>query len=97
MLVYRIIIYENNLCFLLLAGRNGDMRLTDDREMSGDDVAGLWTGYHNALGLKKSTPPSAREQSVSMETVFRGVTPCSLIEVYRRFRGACCLHHQGDQ
>ncbi|XP_021918278.1 nucleolar protein 4-like isoform X3 [Zootermopsis nevadensis] len=44
-------------------GRNGDMRLTDDREMSGDDVAGLWTGYHNALGLKKSTPPGAREQS----------------------------------
>jgi hypothetical protein len=21
--------------------------------------------------------------------------PCSLIEVYRRFRGTCCLHHQG--
>jgi hypothetical protein len=21
--------------------------------------------------------------------------PCSLVEVYRRFRGACCLHHQG--
>jgi hypothetical protein len=24
------------------------------------------------------------------------VAPCNLIEVYRRFRGACCLHHQGD-
>jgi hypothetical protein len=23
------------------------------------------------------------------------VAPCSLLEVYRRFRGACCLHHQG--
>jgi hypothetical protein len=22
---------------------------------------------------------------------------CSLVEVYRRFRGACCLHHQGDE
>ena len=32
--------------------------------MSGDDVTGLWPGYHNALGLKKSTPPGAREQSV---------------------------------
>jgi hypothetical protein len=21
---------------------------------------------------------------------------CSLTEVYRHFRGACCLHHQGD-
>jgi hypothetical protein len=24
------------------------------------------------------------------------VAPCSLVEVYRCFRGACCLHHQGD-
>jgi hypothetical protein len=24
------------------------------------------------------------------------VEPCSLVEVYRRFRGTCCLHHQGD-
>jgi hypothetical protein len=27
-------------------------------------------------------------------TVFWVVTHCSLVEVYRRFRGACCLHHQ---
>jgi hypothetical protein len=59
------VVYENVLCCLLVAGRNGDIRLTDDREMAGDDVAGLWTGYHNALGLKKSTPPGSREQSVS--------------------------------
>jgi hypothetical protein len=29
-------------------------------------------------------------------TVFWGVAPCSLIEVYQRFTGACCLHHQGS-
>jgi hypothetical protein len=29
--------------------------------------------------------------------VFWVVAPCSLVEVYRRFRGACCLHHQGMQ
>jgi hypothetical protein len=29
--------------------------------------------------------------------VFWVVAPCSLVEVYQRFRGACCLHHQGDQ
>jgi hypothetical protein len=29
--------------------------------------------------------------------LFRVVAPCSLVEVYRRFRGACCLHHQGDE
>jgi hypothetical protein len=28
--------------------------------------------------------------------VFWVVAPCSLVEVYRRFRGPCCLHHQGD-
>jgi hypothetical protein len=33
--------------------------------------------------------------SVKM-AVFWVVAPCSLVEVYRRFRGACCLHYQGD-
>jgi hypothetical protein len=26
--------------------------------------------------------------------VFWVVAPCSLVEVYQRFRGTCCLHHQ---
>jgi hypothetical protein len=26
--------------------------------------------------------------------VFRVVAPCSLVDVYRRLRGACYLHHQ---
>jgi hypothetical protein len=31
--------------------------------------------------------------SVCMKiAVFWVVGPCSLVEVYRRFRGACCLH-----
>jgi hypothetical protein len=29
-------------------------------------------------------------------TVFWDVAPCSLVEVDRRFRGAYCLHIQGD-
>jgi hypothetical protein len=29
--------------------------------------------------------------------IFWVVAPCSLVEVYRRFRGPCCLHHQGDE
>jgi hypothetical protein len=29
-------------------------------------------------------------------TVFWDVAPCCLLEVYRRLRGVCCLHHQGD-
>jgi hypothetical protein len=27
-------------------------------------------------------------------TVFWDVAPCSLVKVYRRFRGVCCLHHR---
>jgi hypothetical protein len=34
--------------------------------------------------------------SVKMD-VFCVVAPCNLVEVYRRFRHACCLHHQGDE
>jgi hypothetical protein len=30
------------------------------------------------------------------DDVFWDVTPCSLVEVYRYFRSACCLHHQGN-
>jgi hypothetical protein len=29
--------------------------------------------------------------------VFWVVAPCSLVEVYQCFRGACCLHHQGNE
>jgi hypothetical protein len=28
--------------------------------------------------------------------VFWVATACSLVEVYRHFRGACCLHHKSD-
>jgi hypothetical protein len=28
--------------------------------------------------------------------VFWVVAPCSLVDIYQRFRGPCCLHHQGD-
>jgi hypothetical protein len=29
--------------------------------------------------------------------VFWVAASCSLLEVYRRSRGACCFHHQGDK
>jgi hypothetical protein len=28
--------------------------------------------------------------------IFWVVAPCSLKKNYQRFRGPCCLHHQGD-
>jgi hypothetical protein len=27
--------------------------------------------------------------------VFWAVAPCTLVEIYQRFRGPCFLHHQG--
>jgi hypothetical protein len=34
--------------------------------------------------------------SIVKMAVFWVVAPCSLVEVYQRFRSICCLHHQGD-
>jgi hypothetical protein len=28
--------------------------------------------------------------------VFWVAAPCSLVEIYQRFRGPCCFHHQGN-
>jgi hypothetical protein len=28
---------------------------------------------------------------------FWDIAPCSLVGVDRRFRGACCLYHEGDE
>jgi hypothetical protein len=30
-------------------------------------------------------------------TVFLNISSCSLVEIYRRFRGAFCFHHQDDE
>jgi hypothetical protein len=44
-----------------------------------------------------------REKSKTVNThshevrVFWDVAPCSHTEVDRRYRGAYCLHHQGDE
>jgi hypothetical protein len=41
---------------------------------------------------------AAAAAAASMKmTVFWDVAPCSLVEVYRRFRGTFFLHHQSDQ
>jgi hypothetical protein len=49
--------------------------------------------------LYKSTDWLGFEVLTAVSTkmaVFWVVAPCSLVEVYQRFRGNCCLHHQGD-
>jgi hypothetical protein len=58
-------------------------------------------------GLKKTSQDlsderetgSSRDSSPSKKKMaaFCAAAPCSLVEVDRRFRGAYCLHHQGDE
>jgi hypothetical protein len=48
-----------------------------------------WTKH----GVERFVVLSAASMKMA---VFWVVAPCILIEVYRRFRGACCLHHQGE-
>jgi hypothetical protein len=40
---------------------------------------------------------SLNDKQYTGMAVFWVIAPCSLVEVYQRFRGACCLHHQGDE
>jgi hypothetical protein len=47
---------------------------------------------HLCSGINRKTACSLG--SVRM-AVFWVVAPCSLVEVHLRFRGPCCLHHQG--
>jgi hypothetical protein len=54
---------------------------------------------------KRALATFSKKQAVGFEVftavstkmaVFWVVEPCSLVEVYRRFRGPCCLHYQGE-
>lgn len=61
-------------------------RLQSRREASRSNLPTV----DNCVGLQVLT------EMAMNNTVFWGVTPCSLIEVYRRFRGTYCLHLQGQ-
>jgi hypothetical protein len=54
------------------------------------DCAGLLFVNVTGVGFEVLTAVSTNK------AVFWVVAPCSLVEVYQRFRGPCCLHHQGD-
>jgi hypothetical protein len=50
----------------------------------------MWVNNETFVGFEVLT-------AASMKTaVFWVVAPCSVVEVYQRFRDAYCLHHQGD-
>jgi hypothetical protein len=54
---------------------------------------GQWTAYGQAYYVRLEVLTAA---SMKM-AIFWAVAPCSLVEVFRRFGGACCFHHQGDE
>jgi hypothetical protein len=45
---------------------------------------------------RRETESEAYDLLIFRMAVSWVVAPCSLVEVYHRFRGTCCLHHQGD-
>jgi hypothetical protein len=53
------------------------------------------TSPHGVIN-QKTNINTKNGPTVSNIAVFLVVAPCSLVEVYRRLRGACRLHHQGD-
>jgi hypothetical protein len=64
----------------------------------------LWSKANRRAAIRRHTHGAlrtcrAREATNSKPeiAVFWFVAPCSLVEIYQRFRGPCCLHHQGDE
>jgi hypothetical protein len=48
-------------------------------------------------GSVKSNIPGDKQQTVCMKmAVFWVVAPCSLVQIYQRFRGPCCLHRHSS-
>jgi hypothetical protein len=53
----------------------------------------LWSQHQIITDIK-----FAHKVTINMKmAVFWVVSPCILVEIYQRFRGPCCLHHQGDE
>jgi hypothetical protein len=51
---------------------------------------------HDSLLKVLLTWPCCKQVHILKMTVFWDVAPCSLVEFYRRFRGACCLQYRPD-
>jgi hypothetical protein len=52
----------------------------------------------NPISLFNNFLPSAQKcvgSESEHKAKYEDVAPCSLVEVHQRFRGSCCLHHQG--
>jgi hypothetical protein len=64
------------------------------------DTGTGWIMISNYLSDQGTARHDVRSQvltATSMKTdVFRGVAPCSLVDIDQHFRGAYCIHRQGD-
>jgi hypothetical protein len=67
-------------------------RLNGVSAVSGKDKQVLWSGTTQSRSVRFQVLTAA---SMKM-AVFWVVASSSLVDVHRRFRGACCFHHQGD-
>jgi hypothetical protein len=49
---------------------------------------------YNSVLVRKLTECQFLSAEIFLKmTVFWFLTPCSLVEIYKHFRGTCCLHH----
>jgi hypothetical protein len=53
-------------------------------------------GNAATVKVKVGTSEYLQHECLIQMAVFWVSVPCSLVEVYRRFTGTCCPHHQGD-
>jgi hypothetical protein len=67
--------------------------------------AGIYLQVHNKALQPRRTKSTSNNNIVGFEVLtaasvkmaaFWVVAPCSLVEVYQRFRGTCCLHRPDD-
>jgi hypothetical protein len=63
---------------------------SNSKHLSQDFTQKVMEKFRNRIGLVRFEVLTAA--SIKM-TVFWVVAPYSVVEVYRRFRGACCLHN----
>jgi hypothetical protein len=52
---------------------------------------------HKFVGFVSSTVANGQTRRPLKMTAFWDISPCSLVEVHRLFRGAYCLHHEGGE
>jgi hypothetical protein len=67
------------------------MQLRNSRFVTEESIIGVSVAVMTFVRFQVLTAASMKM------TLIWNVAPCNLVEVYRRFKGAYCLHHQGDE